>query len=429
MLLLVAPTLAWSDKIAVLAQHGYGVTAVTTPPEATALITQPHAFDLIILQHPFTTDIALLLHTVQTQPNPLPVLALVAADDPQQNTWFDAPVADYLLGTVDFRVLHKRIDFLLTHKQLQAQIAERDHILTVLQNITQASLEGLDRQTLLNSLAQHLGELFKAEGCYLTQWSEQEQMVKPIAAYGPLQDTYPQMPASPGIHTITHDVLLTGQPLLVPHLPNSPYKGQPVTTRLPNHSLLALPLIVDEHKLGAVIITYPQEYPFSTTDVAYARQIAAQIGLALARINSVLQEHEQRELAETLREITNALNSSLTLSAVLDVILEQLVRVIPYSSASIMLLQDGVLQSAARRSTYAGGLRGTTLQVDKFAHVQAVITSHNPVIVSDTSQDERWQNLPPQHSQLARRPLPCARAGDWPAQHQPRYITRLLPRI
>ena len=54
----------------------------------------------------------------------------------------------------------------------------------------------------------------------------------------------------------------------------------------------------------------------------------------------VRQEREERDLAEVLRDIAGTLNSSLSLADVFDRILSQLLRLVPYDAANVILLTE-----------------------------------------------------------------------------------------
>ncbi len=58
-------------------------------------------------------------------------------------------------------------------------------------------------------------------------------------------------------------------------------------------------------------------------------------------------EHQARQLAEALRDTATALNGSLDLDAVLDLVLVSIERVVPHDGANIMLV-DGDLARVAR---------------------------------------------------------------------------------
>jgi phosphoserine phosphatase RsbU/P len=101
-------------------------------------------------------------------------------------------------------------------------------------------------------------------------------------------------------------------------------------------------------------------------------------------------ETQRRETARTLLEVSRALNSSLDLSVVLAQILEQLGRLVPHNSASILLLEGNqelrVAATHGLRSSEAGGL----LNLDQARAARVVIASGYPIVINDTTQDNRW---------------------------------------
>ncbi|RME43081.1 MAG: GAF domain-containing protein, partial [Chloroflexi bacterium] len=95
-----------------------------------------------------------------------------------------------------------------------AELREREHYLALLNDITLAAIETSDFQTMLQTLADRLGELIDADGCYITLWDEARQMTIPAAAYGELRETYRSVPSEPGEVTMTESVLRAGHPLV-----------------------------------------------------------------------------------------------------------------------------------------------------------------------------------------------------------------------
>lgn len=63
-------------------------------------------------------------------------------------------------------------------------------------------------------------------------------------------------------------------------------------------------------------------------------------------------EYEQRRLAETMRDTISAINQTLNYDEVLDLILDNLARVLPYDTASIMLLSEEKCIQVARARGY-----------------------------------------------------------------------------
>ncbi|MFP4394048.1 MAG: sensor histidine kinase, partial [Anaerolineales bacterium] len=107
-------------------------------------------------------------------------------------------------------------------------------------------------------------------------------------------------------------------------------------------------------------------------------------------------ERAQRELAETFIEITNALNTIHEREQVLQTILTHLARVIPYDSASVMLIDQDQFQIVAQKGfppDYTAPY--LPFAITKLDHIQDTFTQRHPVIIADTRTDPRWHPNPP----------------------------------
>ena len=79
-----------------------------------------------------------------------------------------------------------------------------------------------------------------------------------------------------------------------------------------------------------------------------ARQQPAASGLVTEHEQVRKAEHEQRVLAEALRDITVMLSSSLNLDQVFEGILDQVARVVPYDACTILLIKRRIGGGGAR---------------------------------------------------------------------------------
>lgn len=105
-------------------------------------------------------------------------------------------------------------------------------------------------------------------------------------------------------------------------------------------------------------------------------------------------EHEQRLLAETLAEATLSLTSQTQPEDLLDQILRQVQRIVPFKAAHIMLLNDDILQ-IARWQGYdqLGGEALVTNLEQSLAAMpleRQVVDSRQTAVIPDTYQDPRW---------------------------------------
>jgi signal transduction histidine kinase len=109
--------------------------------------------------------------------------------------------------------------------------------------------------------------------------------------------------------------------------------------------------------------------------------------LALSRA-----EHRERILAESLAQAALALNSSLDSGQVLDQILEQTLRVVPCSAASVMLIEHKQIQLVRQRGLESW--QGAELErleagvpLESMPRLQAACQARLPMLIEDTKRD------------------------------------------
>jgi len=120
--------------------------------------------------------------------------------------------------------------------------------------------------------------------------------------------------------------------------------------------------------------------------------IADQAGLALE--NARLYEETQRSLEQVtaLREIDKAISSILDLRQVLDIILEQLERVMPYHSAAVFLLTDNTAKVAAARGfPNLEEVMQVSFSVKDDALAKELLEEKQPLVLTDAQADDRFQ--------------------------------------
>ena len=102
-------------------------------------------------------------------------------------------------------------------------------------------------------------------------------------------------------------------------------------------------------------------------------------------------ERDSRRLADTLREITQALNSTLSLNDVLGLILAELEKVIAFDSSSIMLLENkDLVVHAVQGFANPDSMLNVRLNLDTAPLNYEVVESKRPLIIGSVHEDERW---------------------------------------
>ena len=105
-------------------------------------------------------------------------------------------------------------------------------------------------------------------------------------------------------------------------------------------SMLVIPIQIRGEINGAIVVEATrQRRSFEQWTISLGQAMADQLSMALQNVRLYELEYERRRQAETLREVSFAVGSSLNLKDVLERILDQLGRVIKYDSAAIHLIE------------------------------------------------------------------------------------------
>jgi signal transduction histidine kinase/putative methionine-R-sulfoxide reductase with GAF domain len=197
-----------------------------------------------------------------------------------------------------------------------AELAANANFLSILNEITRAGMAQPNSESLLEMLANRLGELYNGDGAYLTRWDPETRTASLVAAnFVPSGDSIPIKPQA-GERTLTESVLDKGHPIAVPDVSDSPYLNKSLASRFPAKSLLGLPLIANDVQVGAALIGFNVERHFSELEIAQGEVAARQIALTISNIDLLEAERSARLDAERLRdELSGALENEQTVRA------------------------------------------------------------------------------------------------------------------
>ena len=108
-------------------------------------------------------------------------------------------------------------------------------------------------------------------------------------------------------------------------------------------------------------------------------------------------EREQRLQAETLAEVTLALTSLKSRTAVLHEILRQTERLVPHQTANIALLEGDTLKVVRWRGyedfEAKSLIDDMVWSLSELPLPEAVVTAREPIVVADTYEEDRWRFL------------------------------------
>ena len=190
----------------------------------------------------------------------------------------------------------ERMEAIRQLQQYEADWRAHTSFLELFNAITTRALEEDSLQSALEILTEQIAKLFRADDAFLAFWDLEKEVPIPTAAYGTMKDIYSYMAFEPGEHTLAASVMQAARPLAVPDVENSTYISPKVAAVYPSRSMLGLPLIVQERKLGSLLLGYNKRRQFDDNDILHAEITAEQVALVVSK--SLLLEEERKQVKQ-----------------------------------------------------------------------------------------------------------------------------------
>lgn len=179
---------------------------------------------------------------------------------------------------------------------------------------------------------------------------------------------------------------------------------------MPNlRSLLVAPVQSGDRRLGTISVQSTEPYVFSVDDEQLLRTLGLQAALAIENARLLAAESRARRDAEILGEIGTTLSSTLNYERLLDQLLEQVGRLVPYDAAALFLVEGNIYARTARQRGYdqfgeetVRAISGLALDITATPRLRHMTETGLPLVVTDVRSDVTW--LP--------RPV-SARVGSW----------------
>jgi GAF domain-containing protein len=253
--------------------------------------------------------------------------------------------------------------------------------------------EGLDTVVHLISL------LFNTCGTNVSIFDPVSKEIKVIAAYElqPEADSARNAPANEAdsgsgeqvmaapLNLFRGRLLKEKRPLSIPQVQTSPaLRSMRRLFQARNiQSFLLVPLQVRGEVIGSLTLASDRPgYEFSPDEERLAETIAGQIAGAVKIAQLFEGELQQRQLAESLRQVATALSSSLERPTVLNIIIEQLQQVLQHTGALVGLIEGEELvisQAVGRSARYLGhrlSLKSTNFLIQVLQQRQVIILAN-----------------------------------------------------
>jgi hypothetical protein len=252
----------------------------------------------------------------------------------------------------------------------------------------------LDLNEILEAVAAATQDLMHPEVCTISLVDYERRLIKyPVVRGGRMQP--PDIPFANLPPLLIETVGDKRQMLVLDTVENYPIL-QKLYALPPYVGMMMLPIVGQKQTLGVLtlITKTPPRYPPDQMELLTALSNQAAVAIGNARLFAA--EHEQRALAESLREVGVTLSGTLDFDEVLDRLLVQIARIAPYDSASVMLVNDGRARVARLHGYEKFGSKtlqqtsATVFDIDSTANLKWMYENHKPLIVPDTRQYPGW---------------------------------------
>jgi class 3 adenylate cyclase/CBS domain-containing protein/putative methionine-R-sulfoxide reductase with GAF domain len=165
-------------------------------------------------------------------------------------------------------------------------------------------------------------------------------------------------------------------------------------------SNLTAPILLGGDVIGFLSLSSSQPGAFPETLFQPLEAFSNQVGIAIhnARVFAESEaarsaEHDQRQFAESLGEVSSALNGTLDLDDLLDLLLDRLARVVPFYAGSVLIL-DGDHAEVLRARGFDGSIVGLRLPLAEVTNLERVMKTGEPSLLNDTVASGEWTPTP-----------------------------------
>jgi diguanylate cyclase (GGDEF)-like protein len=288
--------------------------------------------------------------------------------------------------------------------RLLEESRQRESDLRMIVDMARVVTSTLDLEELLQQIAVLLVWTARMDACVISSVDPDHVRVRTLAAYSAFGErTDREFGAGYDLddHPVSAQVLKGSDPLLLRvDDPNCHPSEAEILRHLHYGAVLMIPLWAGGKSLGLLrLYSRQNNRTFTALELQRLRVPAEQAALALVNARLYESERQQRILAETLRDIGLILSGSLRAGTILETLLEQIGRVVPFDSANVMLLQGDRVRVASHRGYERFGLTDwiahLDLPIDRLTGIQHMASTRHPHFIPDVHTDPNWQSIGP----------------------------------
>ncbi|HZW04872.1 MAG TPA: GAF domain-containing protein, partial [Anaerolineaceae bacterium] len=274
------------------------------------------------------------------------------------------------------------------HRQQALRLRELKTLRSTLNQITGE----LNLPRLLGEITQQSVDLLRATGGELSLYHPAQQACEVVVSY--------QMPDDrTGRRFALNDgaagtVAASQRPMIVDNITKWP--GEPPNyADLPPAAALLMPLTAGLNLVGVILVADTnQRRVFSADDVRLLGLFAQQASVAIENARLVREARSEAAEAETLRQASAVVTATLKPTEIIDRILEQLARVVPYDRSAVHIVRDGETELVGGRGfADPKAMVGQRFKLDERNPATQVIRESRPLLFEDVQR--HFEGPPP----------------------------------
>lgn len=288
----------------------------------------------------------------------------------------------------------QQVSLALSRLRLLSTTQRQLEELTILQKASVITAQALSEEDLLQNFTETVGEVFYSDHFSVFLLDERREALHLRVHYREGKLRVKNSGKVPITQGIMGRVARTGQPYRCGDVRDDPYY---ISFSDEIRSEVCVPIQAGGQVIGVLNAESTRLMAFDETDERLLSTLAGHLGTALMRQRLFAAETRRRQEAETLQKVSAALIASLNLEQVLRDILTLLEQVVPYDSASIILMER---EADAPRVTASRGMGQDDLQIlapksllEK-PHIRRLVEQRQPVIIDDVTAYPDWLPIP-----------------------------------
>ncbi|MGE4539864.1 MAG: PAS domain S-box protein [Bacteroidales bacterium] len=182
-------------------------------------------------------------------------------------------------------------------KRVQLLLEEKETRSAHLNKLSQQALQPTTDKHYWIQLAESFRQLMYADECYITAWDEKKNTAIPVASHANMYDYFTKLEPVEKENTFTQIVLENKSPLVI----NDPKQHYPrkLTTfsQFKTKTLLGIPMIVEDQKLGAILVGYTLKQQLERDKIKWGTFAANYLALTFHK-TKLIQELQKSNAAK-----------------------------------------------------------------------------------------------------------------------------------